>query len=485
MLIRNAEIYAHGIGDLRIRRGHIEQIGSLTPADGERVIDAAGGALLPGLHDHHIHLMSYAASLSSVLCGPPAVADEPSLLRALSDAASGSGEGWLRGVGYHESVAGDIDRAWLDSLVPHRPLRIQHRSGRLWVVNSPGLDQISAAVGKLPEHERPGLASNGRLFDIDTALHQLPDATAPPVDQASRRLASYGVTGITDMTPSNDSSAFEYFARLQGSGSLLQRVCMAGSLELKAPDRQSAHLTVGATKVHLHQAHLPDLDALITDIGSSHRRGRPLAVHCVTELELVFALAALNGARDLEATAPATADRIEHASVTPPALLSQIQELGLTVVTQPNFVAERGDTYLDDLPAPEHPWLYRCASLLDARIPLAGGTDAPFGGADPWHAMDAATSRRAPSGRVLGGDERLTPEQALALFLGSADSPATPRPIAARAVADLCLLRRPWQQVRGELSSRWVRAVIRDGELIYDAIDEAPFEGDVSRDGVS
>ena len=171
--------------------------------------------------------------------------------------------------------------------------------------------------------------------------------------------------------------------------------------------------------------------------------------------------------------------------MTPPALLSQIQELGLTVVTQPNFVAERCDTYLDDLPAPEHPWLYRCASLLDARIPLAGGTDAPFGGADPWHAMDAATSRRAPSGRVLGGDERLTPEQALALFLGSADSPATPRPIAARAVADLCLLRRPWQQVRGELSSRRVRAVIRDGELIYDAIDEAPFEGDVSRDGVS
>ena len=69
------------------------------------------------------------------------------------------------------------------------------------------------------------------------------------MDQASRRLASYGVTGITDMTPSNDSSAFEYFARLQGSGSLLQRVCMAGSLELKAPDRQSAHLTVGATNL--------------------------------------------------------------------------------------------------------------------------------------------------------------------------------------------------------------------------------------------
>src|SRR5262249_60460726 len=53
---------------------------------------------------------------------------------------------WLRGVGYHESVAGPLDRGLLDRLVPERPLRIQHRSGAEWSLNSAGLRRLDLAT---------------------------------------------------------------------------------------------------------------------------------------------------------------------------------------------------------------------------------------------------------------------------------------------------------------------------------------------------
>ena len=99
-----------------------------------------------------------------------------------------------------------------------------------------------------------------------------------------------------------------------------------------------------------------------------------MAVHCVTEVELVFTLAAFREA------GPFAGDRIEHASVTPDALLEEISALKLIVVAQPHFVAERGDAYRAAIPAEEWPFLYRLRSFKSAGVTLAGGSDAPFGG---------------------------------------------------------------------------------------------------------
>ena len=51
----------------------------------------------------------------------------------------------------------------------------------------------------------------------------------------------------------------------------------------------------------------------------------------------------------------------------PPELAEWIARLGLTVVTQPSFVRERGDSYLRDVDAADRAWLYRCRGALDAR----------------------------------------------------------------------------------------------------------------------
>ena len=138
MLIRDAHIHRHGIGDLRIDGGIVAAVGQLIPRPGEAVVEARGGALLPGLHDHHIHLSALAVRAASVDCGPPAIRDRDDLARALSH----PGTGWLRGFGLCESVLdGELpDAAALDRIVPDRPVRLQHRTGRMWLLNSAALD---------------------------------------------------------------------------------------------------------------------------------------------------------------------------------------------------------------------------------------------------------------------------------------------------------------------------------------------------------
>ncbi|MEJ2086951.1 MAG: amidohydrolase family protein, partial [Gammaproteobacteria bacterium] len=422
MLITNAEIVDLGAGrseltSLRISDGRVTTVGPVRAGAGEPVLDAKGCAVLPGLHDHHMHLLSYAASLESVHCGPPAVQTETDLAETLR---ADSGSGWLRGYGYHESVAGDIDRAWLDQVVEDRPVRVQHRSGRLWVLNAAALRTLRALADV---NGNSGIAidlpPDGRLYDRDQMLGDLLGRTLPPVGRASRRLAGFGVTGLTDMTPSNDTATMELFRALRRNGTLLQTVQVAGSPALD--DSAADGVTSAATKIHLHESGLPPFEQLRELIRNSHARRRPVAVHCVTEVELVFALGAI------EEAGSRAGDRIEHASVTPPPLLDKLRELGLLVVTQPNFIAERGDAYLDDIASDEWSWLYRARSFIHRGIPFAVGTDAPFGGADPWIAIRAAVDRTTAGGRVLGPAESLSPEAAVALFVGSPDEPDRPR----------------------------------------------------------
>ena len=183
----------------------------------------------------------------------------------------------------------------------------------------------------------------------------------------------------------------------------------------------------------LHDDRL-DVDELIGWVGDHHDDDVPVALHCVTHAQLVVALAALRSAGGHPR------DRIEHAAVVPDDMVADLAEVGVTVVTQPNFVAERGEHYLRDVPADEHPQLWRVASLLRAGIPLAASTDAPFGGMDPWAAMRAAVHRTTAGGDVLGPDERISAEEALRLFLGHPDRPSVPRTVEVGQPGDLMVL---------------------------------------------
>ena len=99
-------------------------------------------------------------------------------------------------------------------------------------------------------------------------------------------------------------------------------------------------------------------------------------------------------------------------------------------------------------------------------MPVALSTDMPFGDGDPWAAMRAAVTRQTRSGVVLGADERVTPAEALAMFLGRSNKPAVPRSVARGELGDLCVLALPPVGVLAELDSSLVRATVVGGERI-------------------
>ncbi|MDE2301313.1 MAG: amidohydrolase family protein [Sphingomonadales bacterium] len=463
MLIRDAEIWGHGRADLRIVGGRIAGIGALAHAAGEAMIDARGGALLPGLHDHHIHLAALAARAGSVVCGPPEVRDEAALAARLRAVP---GAGWLRGIGYHESVAGLPDAGRLDALLCDRPLRLQHRSGRLWLLNSRALETLLALAPPPPGLRRRDGRYTGHLFDEDAWLRKALAGAPPGFAAVSAALACTGVTGLTDMSPANDTGIAAHFAAERACGALRQRVVLAGAPALRDAPREGWSL--GPAKLHLHEAALPDFAAATAFTRAAHADGRPVAVHCTTEVELVFALAAIAAAGAL------TGDRIEHAGIADPGHIGQIAALGLAVASQPHFIAERGDAYLRDVEPRHHRNLYRLASLADAGIALAAGSDAPFGSHDPWAAMRAAVSRTTAAGQVIGAGEALGPEAALSLYLADPLDLQSQRRLGAGAHADLCLLARPWAAARTRLSAGDVRLTIIGGSIVHQRIDQPP-----------
>jgi predicted amidohydrolase YtcJ len=157
-------------------------------------------------------------------------------------------------------------------------------------------------------------------------------------------------------------------------------------------------------------------------------------------------------------------DRIEHAAVVPPDAVRLIAELGLTVVTQPAFVAERGAEYLDRVAPADLDDLWPWRRLDEAGVPVACSSDAPYTSWDPWAAIAAAAGRTTGDGRRVAPDERVNAARALAAYFSTPLDPGgAPRRIARGEVADLAVLDRPWRRVTEEPAAVRVRATVIGG----------------------
>jgi predicted amidohydrolase YtcJ len=460
--LRDVEVDGRRV-DVRIAGDTIVEVDSELAPGPEPTIDGDGGALIPGLWDHHVHLLAMAAAADSVEVGPPTVGDAEHfgdvLRRADRDLAPGR---WLRGVGYHERVAGLLDRDGLDRLVPDRPVRIQHRSGALWQVNSAGADRLDLASRRLPGVERDADdRPTGRLYGLDHLFQDLGERDTPDLAALGQRLASLGLTGVTDATPTDRPDHLALLAHHVSQRSLPLRVMVTGAAHLD-PATIPAGLERGPAKIIIADHGLPTLPELRAAITQARRFGRAVALHCVTRVALVLALAAL------EDVGPVPGDRIEHGAVIPASLVGPLAGLGLTVVSQPGFIATRGDEYVDDVDDEELDDLYPAARLIEAGIPLGGSSDAPFGHPDPWRSMVAAVHRQTPAGLVIGPGERLEPARALDLFLGPGSAPGgPPRQIRPGMPADLCLLDGPRSAVLADPRAERVVATICAGRQTF------------------
>jgi predicted amidohydrolase YtcJ len=474
LLIRNVHVDGfHGQGqatDVRVAGGVVSEMGpGLAAAGSADVVDGRGGALLPGLCDHHLHLHAMAATASSVPCGPPLVTDASGLRQALAGAA-GNEHGWVRGTGYFESVTGDLDAAALDSLHDARPVRIQHRSGALWMLNTAAAAAVGLDAGEHPGIERDTRGrATGRLWRADDWLRsRLPAAAPPALAGVGMTLSRLGITSVTDATPELPASSAAAIAADMAAGRLPQRVQLLGT-----PPAASAHgasalgpgrmPTSGPYKIVIADSKLPALDDLAALIARAHAAGRPVAVHCVSRVALLLLLAAL------DAAAVMPGDRLEHAAVVPAETIESLRRRGLRVVTQPGFIAQRGDDYQRLMEPEDLPDLYRFRTLLSGGVRVGLSSDAPYGPLDPWAVMQASMDRLPPGGgRPLGPQDRVTGEEALAAYLsGPADPGSAPRQIRPGSAADLVLLHCSRREMLAGPDAAMVRMTIIAGEPVF------------------
>jgi len=418
MLIRNVEI-AGQVTDLRIKDGLISEVGNIS---GATDIDGQGCALIPGLHDQHIHIQATAAAMNSLNCN----LNEQDLKMALSEA---SGTGWIRGVGYHPYKTGEIDRTWLDEHGPDRPIRIQHHGGRLWILNSRAIDEVGDWV-----------PDDGRLVDQDKKLRASLKSQRPDLAPLVDKLLSYGITAITEVTPSNDLADYHYL--VENLSPL--KVTIMGTRELDGQPQ------AGALKLHYHDYDLPSLEDLAFEIKGAHEAGRPVASHCVTLAELMLTLSAI------EMAGPMKGDRIEHGAVAPDTAIGWMKRLGLKVVTQPHFLTARADKYRAEVDTQDLPHLWQAQAFLNEGIEMAFGSDAPFEGFNPAEIMSAAVHR--PSG--FGDHAGVSPESALKAYTNN-------KTIAVGESADMCLLSTRWADIRDNLSDMTVLKTWIKGDVVF------------------
>jgi predicted amidohydrolase YtcJ len=444
------------------------------------VVDGDGGIAVPGFHDAHCHFLSYARSRSWVDCrGMASIAQiADALRRAAERAPSGV---WIRAYGYDDAALVDgrqPDRHDLDSAVPDRPVRVQHRTLHLDVLNSPALRAQGLYELSDPHVEREEASGEptGRIYHGAELLHRAgphgtTDELARDVRAACDVLLSRGITSIQDASVTNGPDEWALFHRLADQGHLCLRLYMmwgaAHWRERDAADPESDMVRHGPVKLMIDEAST-DPREIRAGVVAANGMGHAVALHAVSEAEVAIALDALRDTPRLPAGRP---NRIEHGAVICDDWLVELRAVGAMVVGQPALVYERGDHYRNAYPPECHGWLHRARSLLQAGIPYAASSDAPVTEPDPLLSITAARTRSTRKGSVLGQGEALTAKQALAAWtLGSARAVGAQQELGSLRPgmrADITVLDPSALQMPMPAPGGTVRATVMNGVLVW------------------
>ena len=423
--------------------------------------DVDGGLIVPGLADAHLHLGELTRAREAWDVG--AVRSVGELLEKFATYAAGRGAEPVVATGLSVDALADgrwPTRSELDRVLGDRPAIVYHASGHAAVVNTAALEAGSPAgpappSGILREEE---LRSMGPLTDRALPLGR------ETLGATARALSRFGITTVGAMNVGDEELAL--LGELAAADQLPLRVrayrsavsgVSSGSAGRSDP---SARVEVAGVKAFLDGAFGPrtaaleepyaddpttrgidrDDDAALAGVADAcAHQGLTLALHAIGDRAVVRAARLLS--------TPSLSGRIEHASLTPPAVVGALAKVRPWTVVQPGFVLS--DHWLAGRLGPERArWAYAFRSLIDAGVPLAASSDAPYDSPDPWHGMRAAVHRQDDLGRSANASslQALPVEEAFGLYAASAHR-ALGLPfggsLAEGAPADLVVLRTP------------------------------------------
>ncbi|MGK2850847.1 MAG: amidohydrolase family protein [Candidatus Limnocylindrales bacterium] len=413
--VRIHEPHGSRLVDVAVRGARISAIdaaGTAAAAIDRTTAHVAGNgrSLLPGLIDPHIHLAASAAAKLSLDCGPTRVRCVGDLLEAISEAARHSSGGrWIRGVGFDESMTPERrmpSLGELDAAAPDHPVRIHHRSGHGWLVNSAALDALDE-LGWRPSGPRRPEATALIPGDLPPIGGFSRGEMADAFRELGEDLLRAGVTTLQDATPATAAQRCDLRDLVAGCEAFPEVSMMAApdgeDAEVETADEGADVATVVKVLIEERLGPAEGRQRIEAGLIAAQRTGRDVAVHIVDESSLAVVLAVLRE-HAADGRHPARV-RLEHVSICPPPLLDEIAALGCSVVTQPGFVTASGDRYRASFDGEQLDWLYPVASLRAREVPVAAASDGPYGPALGLPTIAAATSRTTGSGFVIGQRE--------------------------------------------------------------------------------
>lgn len=401
-------------------------------------LSCAGQTVIPGFIDPHLHLFAWASRFRGAdLSIVRSIADlQVALTQRLSSLTH---DGWLRGYGYDEFFLAEKrhpTRHDLDTISRQRPIILRHRTGHAAVLNSAALQHARISQhfvppgGGIVERDASG-EPTGVVYELEEYLRGI----VPPLSQAefmdgvqraSSALLQHGVTSFHDASAGNTLADVAVFQRLSTEGILKSHATvMVGIaalphlLETKlTPFNNAERVRIGSMKIMVHEGRgeiYPSPDELREMVWHVHQSGLQVAIHAVEEGAVWAALDAIAHAQQ-RLPRRDHRHRIEHCALCPPPLVQKLAETGSAVVTQPGFLYFYGEKYATEIDPSVHDWLYRTKSLQIQGIPVAGSSDCPIAPLSPLTSLQTAITRQSRAGRLLNSQERLSLNEALALF---------------------------------------------------------------------
>lgn len=432
------------------------------------IVDAAAGAVLPGLIDGHVHFGSGLSLVRGVnLYG---VADRQEWLRAIAARAAELPEGsWIVGGRWDHTLtpgAALPTREELDAVAPRHPVALSDVDGHsLWVntlaLQLAGVDRTTPdPVGGRILHDADGDPSGVLLEAAELVLGHVPE-----LSDAERRAAlaetlahanSLGITGAHDMAapPRLDDylalrredrltariwfgsyggpDDVDYLAQARertrdglreigddGSGPWLELGYVKLGIDGVLSTRTAALLQPYAdapSESGLPAMTQEELDALVSRYNAA---GFPVAIHSIGDRGVRVSLNAFESSQQANG-APPRPNRIEHIEVLDPADAGRFAALGVLASMNPHHCISGIDKYNTERLGPARAaWSFPWGRLRDAGATLVFGSDWATAPLDPLEQLYAATVREKPAGGPGGGwypDNRVTWEQALRAY---------------------------------------------------------------------
>ena len=453
-------------GNKVVRVGTNREIQRLRRAQ-TTVIDAKGGAVVPGFNDAHVHLVSGGLSLDQVsLADAKTVEEIKDTIRVWAE--SHPEREWITGRGwYYQPFNGAMPtRQLLDTLVPDRPAYLIAYDGHTGWANTKALK--AAGITRRTKNPPNGIIvrdargePSGALKEAAMAL--LSQVAPQPTEEdrlAGMRAAMdeahrLGITSVQDA--GGPAADLELYDRLRKRNELTLRIYQAlradatlteaGLEELEQVRTRFADdplLKTGAIKliadgvIESHTAAMlepyanrPSItgDARFTPqqmnkvVGMLDRRGWQVMTHAIGDAAVRMTLDAYEAAAKTNPRPErGRRHRIEHIETIDPADIPRFGELGVIASFQPVHATPSptpGDVWSTNIGAERaaRGWLWN--SISKTKGPLAFGSDWPVMTFDPKIGLHVAVTRTTEDGLPKGGwipAERLTLRRAIQVY---------------------------------------------------------------------